>query len=865
MKVSDIRSAFLNYFVDNAHSLVPSASLIPKSDPSLLFVNAGMVPFKSYFLGQDQPSFTAATSAQHCLRVGGKHNDLDNVGKTARHHTFFEMLGNFSFGAYGKKQAIQLAWDFLTRNLALPTDKLWITVFHDDQEARRIWIEDIGISPGRVINCGATDNFWSMGDVGPCGPCTEIFYDHGPTVAGGPPGSADEDGDRFVEIWNIVFMEFNRSQDGQLTPLPQLCVDTGMGLERISAVMQGVSSNYDIDTFRALISALQRLTDKSISQVAAQVIADHMRSICWMIHDGVRPSNEGRGYVLRRVIRRALRYAYSDGLVLPCLHKLVTVVTDQYRHRADFLASESRIIQVLEQEELAFSRTIEQGIGLFEKVIVGQPGNQIAGEDAFKLYDTYGFPLDIVDDLARERGLTVDIAGFEQCMHEQRTRSRKNQQFSTVSTLDWLPDTVTEFTGYGADQSDAQLQMIRLDGKSVQKLSAGQEALLIFDQTPFYAESGGQVGDKGVIISENGRFIVTDTQRHSGVVVHYGVLELGELSLHDHCSLIVDSTRLNTKKNHSATHLLHDGLISVLGDHVVQKGSLVTADRLRFDFSHSAPLNGQQINQIECYVNQVIIADHEVKTDIMHLDDAKSHGVKALFDEKYDDEVRVLTMGSSRELCGGTHVTRTGEIGYFVIIEQTAVAQGVRRVEALTGLNAVQYMQDNRFRLQEVARVLQSPSDKLIEKIDKMKQQVKQLQKTQETLVLRSMDVDCENSINNNLYEYSNIKVVLACTKYDQAKYLRLFTQRCLASEKMVCVVLLQPVGENILLSVGCHQSIQNSFPAQVVFRALAEEIGAKGGGKSDFSQGSVASATIDSISQMREQCEQVLAQLFKK
>ncbi|MAV28236.1 MAG: alanine--tRNA ligase [Legionellales bacterium] len=865
MKVSDLRSAFLTYFVDNAHSLVPSASLIPKSDPSLLFVNAGMVPFKTYFLGQDRPPFTAVTSAQHCLRVGGKHNDLDNVGKTARHHTFFEMLGNFSFGAYGKSQAIQLAWMFLTRKLALPIDKLWITVFHDDDEARRIWIEEIGIQPERVIACGAADNFWSMGDVGPCGPCTEIFYDHGPTVAGGPPGSVDQDGDRFVEIWNIVFMEFNRSHEGEMSPLPQLCVDTGMGLERIAAVMQGVSSNYDIDTFKALITALQSLTDQPISQVAAQVIADHMRSICWMIHDGVRPSNEGRGYVLRRVIRRALRYAYSDCLVLPCLYKLVSVVTNQYQHHADFLSSEGQITQVLKQEELAFSRTIEQGIGLFEKVIAAQREKQITGEDAFKLYDTYGFPLDIVDDLARERGLTVDISGFEQCMHEQRTRSRQNQQFSSITTLDWLPSQATLFTGYDTHQAEAQLQLIRVDDASPSTLSAGQEAILIFDQTPFYAESGGQVGDQGVIESKNGRFVVNDTQRHSGVVLHHGVLEVGQFSVDEHCSLIVDSKRSNTKKNHSATHLLHDGLIAVLGDHVMQKGSLVTADRLRFDFAHSAPLTDQQINQIECYVNHIINADHDVKTEIMPLDEAKSHGVKALFDEKYDDEVRVLTMGPSRELCGGTHVARTGEIGYFVIVEQTAVAQGVRRVEAMTGLKAVEYMQGIRHCLQEAARSLQSPPDKLIEKIDKMKQQAKFLQKSQEASIIRAMEIDCRDCIQKNVYKYQDIRVLLACIDYDQAKYLRLFTQRCLATDKMDCVVLLQPVGQNVLLSVGCQQIIQEQFSAQTIFRALAEQVGAKGGGKSDFAQGSIANATVGSIDQLREQCNQVLAQLFIK
>jgi alanyl-tRNA synthetase len=864
MKVADLRSAFLSYFVEGGHTLVPSASLIPQSDPSLLFVNAGMVPFKSYFLGQEKPPYKKATTAQHCLRVGGKHNDLDNVGKTLRHHTFFEMLGNFSFGDYGKQRAIELAWQFLTQVLSLPIEKLWITVHHDDAESKRLWIDVVGVQADRVIACGDADNFWSMGDTGPCGPCTEIFYDHGPDVAGGPPGSADQDGDRFVEIWNIVFMEFNRSADGEMTPLPRLCVDTGMGLERIAAVMQGVSSNYEIDAFQDLIKAYHALAERSVNQISAQVVADHMRSMCWLIHDGVLPSNEGRGYVLRRIIRRALRFAYTDGLQLPCLYRLVPIVVQLYQHREDFVALQDTMLRVIKDEEVAFAKTIDQGIQLFEKMLNGLEGETISGEAAFKLYDTYGFPLDLVVDLARERNLSVDLEGFDACMRDQRLRSRQSQQFTALTSTDWLPDIVTEFTGYDADESMGKLLCIRSGDENVQKVTSG-DAVLVFDQTPFYAESGGQVGDVGLITGPAGRFNVVDTQRHGGCVVHYGHIEEGVLSVDDTCALSVHDRRGETKKNHSATHLLHEALGQVLGTHVMQKGSLVSHERLRFDFSHPSPLKPDEIDQIEQLVNQAISADYLVSTDMMALDKAREEGVKAQFDEKYADQVRVLSMGTSRELCGGTHVSRTGEIGYFVIVEQTAVAQGIRRIEALTGLAAVQYAQQIRQQLSHLGYLLQSPVVALADKVEKMKSQLKQYQKANEALVLRSMAYDVQQAL-DHVQTMSSASVLVTSVSYDSPKYLRPFTQNCLVSAKVDCVVLLQVSSDKLYLSVGCGQDFAKRYTAQAVFRVLAESLGAKGGGKPVFCQGS---ADLSSISQgsdvgaIKKHCQQVLSAFF--
>ena len=863
MKVAQIRAEFLSYFEKNGHQLKQSASLIPKSDPTLLFVNAGMVPFKYFFLGVDKPPFQTATSSQRCLRVGGKHNDLDNVGKTARHHTLFEMLGNFSFGEYDKRQAIRYAWGFLTQVLKLPIAKLWVTVFHEDDASRKIWIDEIGVDPKRVIDCGEVDNFWSMGSHGPCGPCTEIFYDHGPDVAGGPPGSADEDGDRYVEIWNIVFMEYNRCEDGTMQKLPKPCVDTGMGLERIAAVMQKVHSNYEIDSFAELISAYQTIANQSVSKVASQVIADHMRAICWLIHDGVLPSNEKRGYVLRRIIRRALRFAYVDGVDLPVLHKLVNVVIGQYHDNPEFVRSEKKITQVLMQEEVAFSRTIDQGIKLFDKYVKSLKGSEIPGDLAFKLYDTYGFPLDLVEDLALEKKLTVDVVGFDRCMHAQKTRSRQNQQFSQMVSMDWLPQQDTEFVGYLKESCDAKLLCIYADGQLHQSLSEG-EAVLVFDRTPFYAESGGQIGDIGIISGDTVQFRVLDTQKQSGCVLHIGRIESGGLSTGDELQLKIDANRSLIRKNHSATHLLHEALVSVLGDHVIQKGSLVTADRLRFDFAHHKALSMDEICQVEQFVNRLIEKNVTVSTELMSLEDAKSLGVKALFDEKYDDHVRVLTMGPSKELCGGTHVAQTGDIALCMIVEQNAVSQGVRRIEAVTADAALNFVQKNRGQLYDIAKISQSSVDGISDKIVKLTGSMKQMQKTIDSLQADNMRYACQEYI-QAVELISGFRVLFVDLADGDPKMLRLVTQLCLNSGKVDVVVLVFGQSEKILLSVGVVDAMVSKIEAIGLFRVLAETVGARGGGKKDFAQGSLAVDGAMSVTEVRRLCREKLTEVLLK
>ncbi|MEC8882664.1 MAG: alanine--tRNA ligase [Pseudomonadota bacterium] len=863
MKVAQIRAEFLSYFEKNGHQLKHSASLIPKSDPTLLFVNAGMVPFKYFFLGVDKPAFQMVTSSQRCLRVGGKHNDLDNVGKTARHHTLFEMLGNFSFGAYDKRQSIQYAWNFLTQVLKLPIAKLWVTVFHEDDVSRKIWLDEIGVDPKRVIDCDEVDNFWSMGSHGPCGPCTEIFYDHGPEVAGGPPGSADADGDRYVEIWNIVFMEYNRSEDGTMQKLPKPCVDTGMGLERIAAVMQNVHSNYEIDSFVELISAYRTIANQSVSKVASQVIADHMRAICWLIHDGVLPSNEKRGYVLRRIIRRALRFAYVDGVELPVLHKLVNVVIGLYKDSPEFVLSEKKITQVLLQEEIAFSRTIDQGIKLFDKYVKSLKGSEIPGDLAFKLYDTYGFPLDLVEDLASEKKLTVDIDGFDHCMQAQKMRSRQNQQFSQMVSMDWLPQQETEFVGYVKESCDAKLLCIYADGQLHQSLSEG-EAVLVFDRTPFYAESGGQIGDIGIISGDTVQFRVLDTQKQSGCVLHIGRIESGGLSTGDELQLKIDANRSLIRKNHSATHLLHEALVSVLGDHVIQKGSLVTADRLRFDFAHHKALTMDEICQVEQFVNRLIEKNVTVSTELMSLEDAKSLGVKALFDEKYDDHVRVLTMGPSKELCGGTHVEQTGDIALCMIVEQNAVSQGVRRIEAVTADAALNFVQKNRAQLYDLAKISQSSVDGISDKILKLTGSMKQMQKTIDGLQADNMRYACQEYL-QTVELISGFRVLFVDLADGDPKLLRLVTQLCLDSGEVDVVVLVFGQSEKILLSVGVVDAMVSKIEAIGLFRALAETVGARGGGKKDFAQGSLAVEGAMSVTEVRRLCREKLTEVLLK
>ncbi len=683
MTSTDIRAAFLNYFKQHGHQVVDSSSLVPGNDPTLLFTNAGMVQFKDVFLGLDKRDYVRATSSQRCVRAGGKHNDLENVGYTARHHTFFEMLGNFSFGDYFKREAIQFAWQFLTDILKIPAEKLWVTVFEDDHEAADIWLKEMKVSAERFSRCGEKDNFWSMGDTGPCGPCTEIFYDHGPDVAGGPPGSPDADGDRYIEIWNLVFMQFDRSSEGVLSPLPKPSVDTGMGLERVAAVMQKVHSNYEIELFQALIKAIAKLANiKDIQHTSLRVIADHIRSCSFLILDGVIPSNEGRGYVLRRIIRRAARHGNQLGLQEPFFYKLVAALIEQMGEAYPQLSAKQAYIEkILLQEEEQFARTLDQGLKILEAAISGLTADTIDGETVFKLYDTYGFPADLTADIARERHLKIDTEGFERAMQIQRQQSQAASQFAAAYQQQLDIDTETLFTGYETLEHDAKILHIFQNEQEIDTLSAGQQAAIILDRTPFYAESGGQAGDAGLLRFKGGEFIVHDTHKHGKAHVHIGEMHKGTIKTGMLVDAVVNSSkRRATMLNHSATHLLHAALRQELGEHVLQKGSLVEAERLRFDFAHYEAMKAEQIRAVERIVNQKIRENLAVMTDVMTPDEAKQHGAMALFGEKYGSKVRVLSMGEfSKELCGGTHVKRTGDIGLFKIIAETGIAAGVKR------------------------------------------------------------------------------------------------------------------------------------------------------------------------------------------
>ncbi|OYV20622.1 MAG: alanyl-tRNA synthetase, partial [Methylococcaceae bacterium NSP1-1] len=688
MTSAELRTAFLEFFHQRGHSIEPSSSLIPVNDPTLLFTNAGMVQFKDVFLGREQRAFNKAVTSQRCVRAGGKHNDLENVGYTARHHTFFEMLGNFSFGDYFKKDAIHYAWDFLTKELEIPAEKLWITVFEEDAEAEDIWLHDVGISPTRFSKIGAKDNFWSMGDVGPCGPCTEIFYDHGADIPGGPPGTPEEDGDRYIEVWNLVFMQYDRDVDGTLTPLPKPSVDTGMGLERISAVMQGVHSNYEIDLFQKLLTAAAKLAGTAdLNQSSLRVIADHIRSCAFLITDGVLPSNEGRGYVLRRIIRRAIRHGYRLGILDIFFYKLVAPLVEEMGDAfPELKGAQAQVERILKKEEERFAETLGQGMKILEACVAKMQGSVIPGETVFQLYDTYGFPVDLTADFARENHLTIDHAGFEMAMTAQRNRARSASTFSAEYSQDIKLDIETEFTGY--DRLNDQVHIVALysQGQPVEILQAGEEGLAVLDKTPFYAESGGQVGDCGRILASGAVFEVTDTQKQGGnLFIHKGKLVSGTLSKGQLCDALVSAAdRKATELNHSATHLLHAALRHTLGDHVTQKGSLVNAERLRFDFSHYEPVTSDEIYTLERLVNEQIRLNNPVTAQIMAKEDAVNAGAMALFGEKYGAEVRVLKIGEfSTELCGGTHVERAGDIGCFKIISETGVAAGVRRIEAV--------------------------------------------------------------------------------------------------------------------------------------------------------------------------------------
>ena len=853
MKTSEIRSTFLDYFRSKGHTIVPSSSLVPASDPTLLFTNSGMVQFKNVFLGSEKPGYVRAADVQRCLRAGGKHNDLDAVGYTARHHTFFEMLGNWSFGDYFKRDAIAYAWELLTGIYKLPADKLWVTVYHTDDEAFDIWHKEVGIPTERIVRIGdnkgapfASDNFWQMADTGPCGPCTEIFYDHGAGIAGGPPGSPDEDGDRYIEIWNLVFMQFDRAPDGTLSPLPAPCVDTGMGLERLAAVLQHVHSNYEIDLFAHLIRVAGELTKTSdLSNKSLRVIADHIRACSFLIVDGVLPSNEGRGYVLRRIIRRALRHGWMLGVRGDFFWKMVQPLVEEMGVAYPELATKQAFVEdALRAEEQRFGETLEHGMRVFDEVAAKTTGT-IAGEDAFRLYDTYGFPVDLTADIARERGLEVDMPGFEQAMNEQRERARSAGRFEAKGQMpaDLASQLKpTSFLGYEAlrNQGSKVLGIVRA-GKQFDRLDAGEEGLLILDRTPFYAESGGQVGDTGELVNQAGRFEVGDTLKMGGVFFGHAGRWHGTQPLRtgDTVEASVDAARRQAiVLNHSATHLLHAALRKVLGDHVTQKGSLVAPERLRFDFSHFKPMSRDELAQVETMVNVEVRRNAAADVREMAYDDAIAFGAMALFGEKYGDEVRVLKMGEfSTELCGGTHVSRTGDIGLFKITSEAGVASGVRRIEAVTGDGALTWVADEERRLGELSQLLSSSGDDAVEKLRQLFDRQKKLERELDSLRSKAAG-SATADLASTAQDVAGIKVVAARLEGLDAKSLRDSVDQ-LKQQLGNCVILLAGAADGrVALIAGVHGKALDRIKAGSVVAHVAAQIDGKGGGRADMAQG---------------------------
>ena len=838
---ADIRKIFLDFFQQQGHQIVASSPLVPANDPTLLFTNAGMVQFKELFLGEETRSYSRAVTSQRCVRAGGKHNDLENVGYTARHHTFFEMLGNFSFGDYFKREAIQYAWQFLTVTLALPADKLWITVFEDDDEAASIWINEMGVNPSRISRIGAKDNFWSMGDTGPCGPCSEIFYDHGPDVAGGPPGSPEEDGDRYIEIWNLVFMQYDRASDGSLTDLPKPSVDTGMGLERLVAVLQNVHNNYDIDLFKHLITSIQELSGtKEPTHTSLRVVADHIRSCSFMITDGVQPSNEGRGYVLRRIIRRAIRHGHQLGLKEAFFYKLVSPLVEEMGEAFPEIAeAQSNVERTLKQEEARFADTLDKGLRILDQVIANMADKEIPGETVFLLYDTYGFPIDLTADIARERHLTIDIAGFEREMEAQRTRARSASQFSGSLSKQTTIDSETEFCGYDQIQNNSKISHLLVDDEHVDQLHAGQQGIVVLEQSAFYAESGGQAGDIGQITTNNAIFNVIDTHKQGKAFAHLGQLENGNLRIGDDVTAHIDeSNRVATSLNHSATHLLHAALQQLLGDHVTQKGSLVNADRLRFDFSHFEPVNQQQLHSIERLVNQQIRINHNVNTDVMNIDQAKASGAIALFGEKYDANVRVLSIGKfSTELCGGTHVNRTGDIGLIKITSEVGIASGVRRIEAVTGERALDVIESNQEKLLSVASILKAEPDNVKEKTELLVQKSRQLEKELEKLK-RKLASSAGSDLVNSAQSIAGVNVIAALLEGVDGKSLRDTVDELKNKLAPAAIILSTIEGDKITLIAGVTKDITDKVRAGELVSHVALQVGGKGGGRPDMAQG---------------------------
>ncbi len=841
MKSSEIRHRFLEYFRRNGHTIVSSSPLVPGNDPTLLFTNAGMVQFKDVFLGQDQRPYRRATTSQRCVRAGGKHNDLENVGYTARHHTFFEMLGNFSFGDYFKREAIEFGWGFLTKELKIPENRLWVTVHSDDAGAEKIWLEDIGVPRERLARIPTNDNFWQMGDTGPCGYCTEIFFDHGPGVAGGPPGSPDADGDRYIEIWNLVFMEFNRDDKGVLHPLPKPSVDTGMGLERISAVMQGVHSNYDIDLFQDLIAAAARATRvQDMENNSLKVIADHIRACSFLIVDGVIPGNEGRGYVLRRIIRRAIRHGYKLGQKQPFFHTLVAelarVMGEAY---PELPAAQAKVEQVLRQEEERFAETLEHGMAVLESAMQKED-RMLDGSTVFKLYDTYGFPLDLTADVARERGFTVDFAGFEAEMEQQRSRARAASRFQMQSAVEYAGQ-ATEFHGYDTLKLDAQVLALYKEGTAVDAVEAGDEAVVVLDRTPFYAESGGQVGDSGELSSGAAQFVVRDTLKIQATVFgHHGRVETGRLAVGDRVDARVDTVqRERAAFNHSATHLMHAALRDVLGIHVAQKGSLVDAQRTRFDFSHTQPVTPDEIRRIEAIVNREIRRNVPVEARLMKYDEAIKAGAMALFGEKYGDEVRVIGMGGfSTELCGGTHVKRSGDIGYFKIVSESGVAAGIRRIEAVTADGAVAFAQEQEQQIGEIAAMLKAPAHEVTAKIAQIVDSVKALEKELGRMKAKLASAQGDD-LGASALDVKGVKVVAARLEGADAKALRETVDKLKDKLKSAVIVLGSVEGaDKVSIIAGVTADLTARVKAGEIVATIAAQVGGKGGGRPDMAQG---------------------------
>ena len=843
MNTSEIRETFLNFYKSKDHQIVDSSSLIPVNDDTLLFTNAGMVQFKDVFLGTEKKKYVKATSSQRCIRAGGKHNDLENVGYTLRHHTFFEMLGNFSFGDYFKEDAIKYAWEFLTEVLKLEEDKLWISVYKDDDEAAKIWEEVIGVNPNRIVRLGDEDNFWSMGETGPCGPCSEIYYDHGDHIEGTPPGSDGDEGDRFVEIWNLVFMQFNRNEAGEMTPLPKPSVDTGMGLERITAVMQGVNSNYETDLFKGLIEASEKILGNKGS-VSHKVISDHIRSTSFLIVDGITPENEGRGYVLRRILRRAIRHGYKMGATKPFLNELVYNLSDLMKDAYPAIdEKKDHISSIIKNEEIKFFETLGKGINILDEAINNLKDKTIPGEVVFKLHDTFGFPFDLTADIAREKHLDIDEDAFNVCMDQQKKSSKAGSSFvSKLPAASGVDETI--FLGYEDLKSESKVLVLWIDQERVDEANENQEIFIACNQTPFYAESGGQVGDKGEFSSSNSSGVILDCKKQGKVFIHKALVEKGSLKVGDVINMNVEKDkRLATAIHHSSTHLLHSALRSILGEHVQQKGSLVDESKLRFDFSHGKPLSKEEIDSIEEIVNNEVLNNVDVSTKIMKLDDAMNSGAQALFGEKYDEEVRVLSMGSdsfSVELCGGTHVKRTGDIGVFVITAQSSVASGIRRIEAVAGKKALSYISEIRKVNNSLQEILNTPVDAMNEKIQSLIDENKKLKK--------SGGVTSSNAdvVSSDVMDIDDWKLVVEHISIEDAKQLRGLVDQKKQSLDKGCVVLLNSHNNKVAIVSGVTDNLLDVISAKDVVSLLCEKLNGRGGGRPDFAQGAGESENIN-------------------